>query len=129
MDVLVQLGLLQQEAELLASVNGTPSSWMKLRPSKTSPPNGPGAMTLKGAFKLITTGTPIENHLGELYTLFHFINSGLLGSRDRFNERFAIPIERYADHSAKKRLKRRSSPSFSAAPKPRYWMSSRRAPK
>jgi SNF2 family DNA or RNA helicase len=40
----------------------------------------------------INTGT-IENHLGEFWTLC-FINPGLLGSRQRFNERFAIPIER-----------------------------------
>ena len=33
-------------------------------------------MSLQAQFKLITTGTPIENHLGELWNLFHFINPG-----------------------------------------------------
>ncbi len=37
------------------------------------------AMALNGDFKIITTGTPIENHLGELWNLFRFINPGLLG--------------------------------------------------
>ncbi|MBN2707039.1 MAG: DEAD/DEAH box helicase, partial [Deltaproteobacteria bacterium] len=51
------------------------------------------AMSLRGRFRLTTTGTPIENHLGELWNLFQFINPGLLGSLDQFNQRFAIPIE------------------------------------
>jgi hypothetical protein len=37
-------------------------------------------MRLKGGFRMITTGTPVENHLGELWNLFRFINPGLLGS-------------------------------------------------
>ena len=63
-------------------------------------------MSLQAQFKLITTGTPIENHLGELWNLFHFINPGLLGSLNSFNERFAIPIERYQDREAKLKLKK-----------------------
>jgi SNF2 family DNA or RNA helicase len=63
-------------------------------------------MSLNARFKLITTGTPIENHLGELWNLFHFINPGLLGSLNSFNERFAIPIERYQDREAKRKLRK-----------------------
>ncbi|MBF8272887.1 MAG: hypothetical protein HW380_1992 [Magnetococcales bacterium] len=63
------------------------------------------AMSLKGNFRVITTGTPIENHLGELWNLFRFINPGLLGSMERFNERYALPIERYQDREASRRLK------------------------
>jgi SNF2 family DNA or RNA helicase len=68
------------------------------------------AMELKGEFKIITTGTPIENHLGEFWTLFNFINPGLLGSYKRFGERFAIPIEKYGDQRARKRLKKLIQP-------------------
>ena len=64
------------------------------------------AMALTGSFRLITTGTPIENHLGELWNLFHFINPGLLGSHHQFNERFAIPIERYNNRDARLKLKK-----------------------
>ncbi len=46
------------------------------------------AMKLKGQFKILTTGTPIQNHLGELWNLFQFINPGFLGSYDSFNQRF-----------------------------------------
>jgi SNF2 family DNA or RNA helicase len=68
------------------------------------------AMNLQGGFKLLTTGTPIENHLGELWNLFRFINPGLLGSLDTFNERFATPIERYGDKEARNRLKKLIQP-------------------
>ena len=49
-------------------------------------------MSINAEFKLILTGTPIENHLGELWNLFRFINPGLLGSADKFNSRFINPI-------------------------------------
>ncbi len=63
------------------------------------------AMKLQGGFKLIATGTPIENHLGELWNQFRFINPGLLGSKDQFNQRFAAPIERQQDKAARQQLK------------------------
>jgi SNF2 family DNA or RNA helicase len=68
------------------------------------------AMTLQGEFKMITTGTPIENHLGELWNLFRFINPGLLGSLEHFNRRFAIPIERDKDQQARSKLKKLVQP-------------------
>ncbi len=112
MDVVVcSYGLLQQEAELLSSVEWQTIVLDEGQAIKNiTTKRAQAAMTLTGAFKLITTGTPIENHLGELYTLFHFINPGLLGSRERFNERFALPIERYKDQHARSRLKRLIQP-------------------
>ena len=68
------------------------------------------AMALQGRFKIITTGTPVENHLGELWNLFRFINPGLLGSLESFNRRFAGPIERNQDREARQRLKRMIQP-------------------
>jgi len=67
-------------------------------------------MNLNGNMRLITTGTPIENHLGELWTLFNFINPGLLGSQGRFNARFAIPLEHRDGREARKRLKKLVQP-------------------
>ncbi|MFT6387416.1 MAG: superfamily II DNA or RNA helicase [Cellvibrionaceae bacterium] len=68
------------------------------------------AMTLKAKFKMVTTGTPIENHLGELWSLFCFINPGLLGSLDSFNSRFANPIQNQQDKLARQHLKRLVQP-------------------
>jgi SNF2 family DNA or RNA helicase len=62
--------------------------------------------SLKAGFRIATTGTPVENRLDELWTLFRFLNPGLLGSRERFNERYATPIERTRDAAARTRLRR-----------------------
>ncbi len=64
------------------------------------------ALTLQGDFRMITTGTPIENHLGELWTLFEFINPGFLGAQKSFDNRFAIPIQRDGDARTKLNLKK-----------------------
>jgi len=66
-------------------------------------------MRLQGELRIVTTGTPIENHLGELWNLFRFINPGLLGSFTRFSQRFAGPIER-GDPQAREALKRTIQP-------------------
>ncbi|MEA5537344.1 DEAD/DEAH box helicase [Crocosphaera sp. XPORK-15E] len=100
-DVLIcSYGLLQQEtvSEMLAKVTWEnivldEAQFIKNITTKRSQ----AAMTLQGNFKLITTGTPIENHLGELWTLFRFINPGLLGSLQHFNQRFVSPIDK-SDH-------------------------------
>lgn len=68
------------------------------------------AMGLRGDFKITMTGTPIENHLGELWNLFQFLNPGLLGSMDQFNERFALPIEKYRDENRREQLRRLVQP-------------------
>jgi SNF2 family DNA or RNA helicase len=67
-------------------------------------------MDLKGDFKLITTGTPMENHLGELWNLFNFINPGLLGSAQQFQERFALAIEKYGIKDRQEQLQKTIKP-------------------
>jgi len=99
--------LLQQEVELLATVNWQTVILDEAQAIKNSATKrSRAAMALKSRFRLITTGTPIENHLGELWNLFHFINPGLLGTLTSFNERFAMPIERYQDRDARLKLKK-----------------------
>ena len=44
--------------------------------------------TLPADFRLALSGTPVENHLGELWSLFNFINPGLLGNHTHFKQRF-----------------------------------------
>lgn len=50
-------------------------------------------MKLKGKSRIALSGTPIENHLGELWSIFSFINPGLLGSIKSFQTKYSIPIE------------------------------------
>ncbi|MDP3478927.1 MAG: DEAD/DEAH box helicase, partial [Desulfoprunum sp.] len=99
--------LLQQETDLLATVPWQTIILDEAQAIKNAATKrSKAAMSLKARFKLITTGTPIENHLGELWNLFHFINPGLLGTLSSFNERFAVPIERYQDREARLKLKK-----------------------
>ena len=51
------------------------------------------------------TGTPVENRLSDLYALMDFANPGILGSAPAFQNRLAIPIERYQDAHATARLR------------------------
>ncbi|MDB4989925.1 MAG: Superfamily helicase, partial [Myxococcaceae bacterium] len=51
--------------------------------------------SLKADFRVALSGTPVENRLGDLWSLFHLLAPGLLGSWARFRARYAVPIERY----------------------------------
>jgi SNF2 family DNA or RNA helicase len=68
------------------------------------------AMELQGDFRVITTGTPVENHLGELWSLYNFINPGLLGSIGHFQERFGNPIDKTGNREKKTHLKKLIQP-------------------
>ena len=63
-------------------------------------------MQLQASARLILTGTPIQNHLGELWNLFSFINPGLLGSYEQFHTKFITPIEGNNDKERQLQLKR-----------------------
>ncbi|MDX1928589.1 MAG: DEAD/DEAH box helicase [Pirellulaceae bacterium] len=68
------------------------------------------AKRLSSNCRFLLTGTPMENHLGELWNLMDFINPGLLGSAESFQSRFAVPIERDGDRIARQGLKRLVAP-------------------
>jgi len=65
------------------------------------------ALKLQSDFRLALTGTPIENRLGELWSIMGFCNPGLLGSAEQFTQRFAGPIERETDPQVKAQASRR----------------------
>ncbi len=67
-------------------------------------------MQLKGDFKLLTTGTPIQNNLGELWSLFNFINPGLLFTQKEFNNRFGVAPTDVNYTLKRKQLKRLLTP-------------------
>jgi SNF2 family DNA or RNA helicase len=103
-------GLLQQEEALMAKkwqvIVLDEAQAIKNAHTKRSD----AAMKLNGSFKIITTGTPIENNLGELWNLFRFINPGLLGTIKQFNNRFAGPIEKEENNTQKNKLKNLIAP-------------------
>lgn len=87
--VLTTYGLLQQEDEALAKIHWNvacldEAHTIKNRQTKTSA----AAMGLDARYRLILTGTPVQNYLGELWNLLHFLNPGLLGSYEQFSRKF-----------------------------------------
>lgn len=65
---------------------------------------------LKADVKVAMTGTPVENRLTELWSIFDFINQGYLGSLRDFQKSYAIPIERFKENSRAAKLKMSISP-------------------
>ncbi|MCL2000631.1 MAG: DEAD/DEAH box helicase [Planctomycetes bacterium] len=105
--LITSYSLLRQEEILFAGVKWATAVLDEAQAIKNvAAKRSRAAMSLDAGFRLITTGTPIENHLGELWNLFRFINPRLLGSWRKFQERFAVPIERGKDGEAGERLRR-----------------------
>ncbi|MEO6076033.1 MAG: DEAD/DEAH box helicase [Dokdonella sp.] len=65
---------------------------------------------IPAARRLAMTGTPLENHLGELWAQFDAVEPGLLGSSRQFTRFFRNPIEKHGDVERQQRLKRRIGP-------------------
>ena len=59
---------------------------------------------LRAEWRLGLTGTPIENHLGEIWSLMRVLSPGLLGSWEQFRARYAIPIEKFGDDQRRRAL-------------------------
>jgi SNF2 family DNA or RNA helicase len=66
--------------------------------------------SLPAASRIALTGTPVENRLSDLWSIMEFTNPGLLGSAEKFRQKYAIPIERSADEEAAERLRRITAP-------------------
>jgi SNF2 family DNA or RNA helicase len=63
------------------------------------------ARQIETQFRIALTGTPVENRLGELWSIMDFLNPGYLGPKNFFQKRFAAPIERYGDTASLRTLK------------------------
>ncbi|PIJ51008.1 helicase [Erwinia sp. OLTSP20] len=65
---------------------------------------------LDARHRLCLTGTPLENHLGELWAQFDFLLPGFLGSEKDFLHQWRIPVERHGDHTRRQLLAQRVRP-------------------
>ncbi len=105
--VITSYGLLQQDADAFASRQWHTLVFDEAQSLKNAQTKrSQAASGLKAEFTLALSGTPLENNLGELWSLFRILNPGLLGSQERFNRRFAGPIERDRDSDTLHRLQR-----------------------
>ena len=102
--VIITYGLLQRESDILSDIQ-----WRSIVADEAQALKNPlakrskAAFALKGEFKMITTGTPIENNLSELWSLFRFVNPGLLGNLKQFAKRYIQPIENAKEDPLKAR--------------------------
>ncbi|MBS1124378.1 MAG: SNF2/helicase domain protein, partial [Deltaproteobacteria bacterium] len=105
--LIVSYGLLVRDAAALAA---TPFATLVLDEAQAlknpTTRRAKAARSLDAGFRVALSGTPFENHLGELWSLFAIVFPGLLGSWEQFRERFAVPIERTKDPEARAALSR-----------------------
>ena len=109
--VITTYALLHIDAERLQAVSWNSVVLDEAQAIKT--PNTKRARAARGLnaqFRMVTTGTPIQNNLTDLHSLFSFLNPGMLGSPQHFRRVFAVPIEQRADTAARERLRRLVAP-------------------
>ena len=104
--IVCSYGLLMSEEEKITEIEWTTTVLDEAQAIKNfKAKRTKAALKLKSGFRIITTGTPVENHLSELWSLFNFINPGFLGTQSNFSYKFAVPIEKNHDKQAQKALK------------------------
>ena len=106
--VLTSYPLLQRDEKMLTDVEWNvvvfdEAQTLKNAKAKTYQ----SAQSLKAQQRIALTGTPMENHLGELWAIYNVLIPGLLGNLEAFNSIFRHPIEQRADSEQMKKLKAR----------------------
>ena len=68
------------------------------------------ARSLTADYRIALTGTPVENNVGELWSIMDFLNPGFLGNQTEFRRRFLLPIQKGADSGAALQLRKLTAP-------------------
>lgn len=109
--VVTTYGILTSEVETLAEKTWTTAVFDEAHNVKNKETKSfKAAAEVKADFRIMLTGTPLQNHLAEIWALFEIAVPGLLGSFNRFTDRFVLPIERDKDREQQRLLKRLVSP-------------------
>ncbi|MBO2450550.1 DEAD/DEAH box helicase [Actinomadura barringtoniae] len=109
--VLTTYGTAARDAEMLAEIEWERVVCDEAQALKNSGTRQAKAVrSIPARSRIALTGTPVENHLTELWSIMEFANPGLLGPRAVFRERFAVPVERDGDERAALALKRATQP-------------------
>ena len=109
--VLSSYALLHRDAELLRAV-----PWGAVILDEAQNIKNPETKQAKAAralpadWRLALTGTPVENHVGDLWSIGEFLNAGFLGTQASFKREFFVPIQANRDAEAVKRLQQRTGP-------------------
>jgi SNF2 family DNA or RNA helicase len=68
------------------------------------------ARSLNAGYRIALTGTPLENNVGDLWSIMEFLNPGFLGNQAQFKRKFFVPIQAERNPEAVERLKRITGP-------------------
>ncbi|QEF96094.1 RNA polymerase-associated protein RapA [Stieleria maiorica] len=109
--VICSYGLALRDAEALAGVNWSTMVLDEAQAIKNSRSKTSKAIAgIDADWTVALTGTPVENHLGELWSLFHVVSPGVFGGWEHFRKRFAAPIEKEGSQPARRALAERLKP-------------------
>jgi len=109
--VVSSYALLQRDFEVLKEVN-----WAGIVLDEAQNIKNPGtkqakaARALEGDYRVALTGTPVENSVGDLWSIMEFLNPGFLGTQTEFKERFFVPIQAARDPEATENLRHLTGP-------------------
>lgn len=103
--IITTYGTLRNDVELFSKLSFfmillDESQYIKNRLSKTYS----AVMTLNAMYRLVLTGTPIENSLSDLWAQMNFVNKGLLGSYAFFRQHYQVPVENHSEESVEEKL-------------------------
>jgi hypothetical protein len=109
--VLTTYGLMRRDWRALADVDWSVAALDEAQNIKNaSSRTAQAARALRADFRVALTGTPVENRLAELWSIFEFLNPRFLGPQAEFRRSYAIPIERYGQAEVAEQLKRLTQP-------------------
>jgi len=109
--VVSSYGLLQRDVDFLKDVE-----WAGVILDEAQNVKNPetkqsrAARSLSADYRIALTGTPVENHVGDLWAIMEFLNPGLLGTQSAFKTNFFKPVQIQRDPQAAARLKRLTGP-------------------
>jgi SNF2 family DNA or RNA helicase len=109
--VICSYGLLQRDVKLLQEVN-----WSGVALDEAQNIKNPetrqarAARSLRAEYRISLTGTPVENNVGDLWSIMEFLNPGFLGTQTEFKRNFFVPIQTRRDPDAAQRLQRITRP-------------------
>lgn len=109
--LIVSYGLLHSEVDLLST-----RSFATIVLDEAQAIKNPRSLRARAAhrlqadFRVVTTGTPIENHLGELWSIMNFANPGLFGTAREFADAYGKPIQKEGSAEASAKLRRMLRP-------------------
>ncbi|HVF16512.1 MAG TPA: DEAD/DEAH box helicase, partial [Steroidobacteraceae bacterium] len=109
--VLTTYGLLRRDWRALADVEWSVAALDEAQNIKNAASRtAQSARAVRAEFRVALTGTPVENRLTELWSIFEFLNPRFLGAQAEFRRNYAIPIERYGQSEIAEQLKRLTQP-------------------